>query len=294
MVRRLPADRPRQRRVPDGWDVADVAQQSPAVGTLQALQAGGGNAAVSRLIAGAGPGTPGMLAQLSGLGQTAQPAVQRSFLDTLTRGAGALSHGADVYGGMSDEGAPFARELMRWRLLGLGMDFAKTPAHGDWNTFMAARPEIQRALAPKLEQLATGWLAGPDTGSAVLGGYQAFSDQIVDVRLNELESMRLTLHGCHRIEITGRYWVGTEEGMRTVRIFPTLVWVDRADLHPGTTTELQDGAEVDDREFTAAGFDYDIRIAFEPGVSVWQDNGGVVHARGWPPVTGAPAAGFRG
>ena len=75
----------------------------------------------------------------------------------------------------------------------------------------------------------------------------------------------------------------------------TFTWIDRADLHPGTITELDSGEEVDDSEFTDAGWDYDISILFAMGSSTWRvTSGSANHIRGWPPVTGAPAAGFRG
>ena len=98
-------------------------------------------------------------------------------------------------------GAPFGRELFRWRVLGFGQAFVKTPAHSDWNEFMLARPEIQIALNPVLQDIAREMAAKGPSGNEWLGGYHKFSRDITGVRLNELESMRLTLHGCHRIEI---------------------------------------------------------------------------------------------
>lgn len=235
-----------------------------------------------------------------------QSVVQRGWVESLRRGA-------RMYLGMNDEGASYARQLMEWRILGLGADFVRRG--GDWGRFMAARPEIQRAMATKFAALVQGFAAaGPGSGT--------FTDSITGVRLNELESMRLTLHGCHRIDISGSYEVteeasrATEEGSTRARTMapprprppraPTtyrvtlsdvrFVWVDRADLHPGTTTELDTGEQVDDRQFTAAGWDYDIRIHFSmPRTSTWLvSRGQATHRRGWPPVTGAPAAGFRG
>jgi hypothetical protein len=189
---------------------------------------------------------------------------------------------------------------MRWRVVGFGADY-RTTGHDDWATFMAARPEIQRATAALFESLVPQFANGGPTGSEWSGGWKAFNSSMTGVRLNELESMRLTLHGCHRIDVRGRYWVGEENGLTTVKIFADFTWIDRADLHPGTATELAGGQLVDDHEFTAAGFDYDVAIRFEiPGsiahspISTWTiDKGRVSHVRGWPPVTGAPAAGFR-
>lgn len=152
---------------------------------------------------------------------------------------------------------------MRWRMIGFGANY-RTQAGDDWDTFMSARPEIQRAMAARFEVLVAGF-------------------------------RRASGHR-HRIEIRGRYWKGTENGVVTVKLGGVHVtWVDRADLHPGTTTELSSGAQVDDREFTGAGWDYDIYITFSmPAISTWTVSGRPTHVRGWPPITGAPAAGFRG
>lgn len=215
--------------------------------------------------------------------------LQRDFRSSARRGL-------EMYGGMTDIGAPFARKLMRWRMIGLGSAY-RTVAGDDWDAFMASRPEIQRAMATRFKTLIEGFALKPDTGSEWFGGWQSFSASITGVRLNELESMRLTLHGCHRIDIQGLYWKGSDGGVTTVKLGGVrFTWVDRADLHPGTATELSSGAVVDDREFTGAGWDYDIFINFTmPSVSTWTVSAGAAtHVRGWPPVTGAPAAGWRG
>jgi hypothetical protein len=215
----------------------------------------------------------------------------------IQRGAwDAIARGGEMYLGMTDEGAPFARELMRHRLTGLGGAFWKRPTDSDWNDFMLARPEIQRALEPVLKDIAKDMASKGPSGNEWLGGYHDFSKDITGVRLNELESMRLTLHGCHRIEIRGRAHVADDGSDRVVRLYPKMTWIDVADLHPGTVTELEGGATVDDREFTAAGWDYDIHIEFSTQrASTYRVSGGTVtHERGWPPIAGAPAAGFRG
>ena len=210
---------------------------------------------------------------------TGEPMVQGDFWDSIRRGA-------EMYWGVNDEGSPLARSLMRWRIIGMGRDYVEPI---EWSSFMVDRPEIQRAMATKFNQLALGFAAS--------GGSGSFTDSITGVSLNELESMRLTLHGCHRIDIEGDYEVIDEGSDKVVRFRNVhFIWVDRADLHPGTVTELETGEEVDDREFTSAGWDYDIYIHFYmPRTSTWRVSGGrAEHERGWPPVTGAPAAGFRG
>jgi hypothetical protein len=252
---------------------ASPAASSAPVDRLLQLQRSAGNQAVGHLM------------------------VQRGPLDALQRGG-------QMYWGMDDVGAPFAKELMRWRLLGLGQAFVKRgSADPDWNDFMLGRPEIQAALVPVFRQIAKDQAAAGPTGNEWLGGYRDFSQDITGVRLNELESMRLTLHGCHRIEIRGRAHVEQDGADTIVRLFPKLTWIDVADLHPGTTTELADGSEVDDREFTAAGWDYDIAIMFEPvgsffgpdASSKWRvTSSGETHEAGWPPDGSAPQGGRRG
>jgi hypothetical protein len=225
-----------------------------------------------------------------------EPMVQGDFWNSIRRGA-------QMYWGVNDVGSPLAKSLMRWRIIGLGQDYVEPI---QWSDFMQDRPEIQRAMATKFNQLALGF--------ATSGGSGSFTDSITGVMLNELESMRLTLHGCHRIDIQGDYEVIDVSGynrftMRGPSAFHNIdndkvvrftnvrfIWVDKADLHPGTVTELESGETVDDREFTSAGWDYDIYIHFcMPSTSTWRVSGGKAkHERGWPPVTGAPAAGFRG
>jgi len=113
---------------------------------------------------------------------------------------------------------------------------------------------------------------------------------------DELESMRLTLHGCHRIDIEGEYEVTTEGSDKIVRLKNVhFVWVDEGDMHPGVGTQLDSGEIVEDEEFTGAGQGFPIRIHFYmPRISTWRVSGGTAtHERGWPPSTGAPAAGIR-
>ena len=88
---------------------------------------------------------------------------------------------------------------------------------------------------------------------------------------------------------------GTRRGRRQVDGHAELVRAPHGLAGP-TTTELKDGSEVDDKEFTAAGWDYDIRIEFSTQrASTYRDKGGTItHERGWPPNAGAPAAGWRG
>ena len=225
--------------------------------------------------------------------------VQRGVLD-------ALGHGLDVYTGIpdSDPGKKFAQELMRWRVLGAGQMFVKRgSADPEWNTFMLERPELHRAMLDPFKAIAEEQAALGPSGSEWSGGYRNISKDITGVKLNELESMRLTLHGCHRIEIRGRAHVAAEGGDFIVKLWPQMTWVDRAAMHPGTTTELDSGKQIDDSSFTAAGWDYDERIMFELVGSVlapdasskWKVSGGVAtHVAGWPPEGSVPQGGRRG
>jgi hypothetical protein len=200
-----------------------------------------------------------------------------------------IRRGWDVYWGMNDEGAFFARQLMQHYLLGFGSDFENPQTSWNaWSSFMASRPEIQRAMATEFESLVVGF--------ASRGGSGQFSHSITGVKLNELESMRLTLHGCHSIDIEGEYEVTTEGSNKIVRLKNVhFVWVDEGDMHPGVGTQLDSGEIVEDEEFTGVGQGFPIRIHFYmPRTSTWRVSGGTAtHERGWPPSTGAPAAGIR-
>ena len=47
-------------------------------------------------------------------------------------------------------------------------------------------------------------------------------------------------------------------------------WMDIGDMHPGTTTEMDSGQEVDNAEFTGAGASFPINIPFAAqGSSLW-------------------------
>lgn len=225
---------------------------------------------------------------------TGSDMVQADFWDTLGRGW-------EMYWGVDDEGAQFARQLMEHYLLGLGTDFDVAPGvDGGWNEFMLARPEIQRAMRPVLEGIATRVAAAGPTEQPWFrwGAGPTVNESVTGVRLNELESMRLTLHGCHRIDVEVNYDVNAISGGHEV-IFRriSMTWVDVADMHPGTETELDSGETVDDAELTSAGSAYNIFIRFD--TSVARDNtytvynvmgGSATQVSGWPPAPGAAAA----
>jgi len=217
--------------------------------------------------------------------------VQADFLDTLGKGW-------DLYWGLDDEGASFARELMEHYLIGFG-DFDRYETNSQWNEFMLARPEIQRAMRPLLESIAlqVGSAGETDQPWFRWGAGPTIKRTLTGVRLNELESMRLTLHGCHRIEVEVNYDVNSKDSYKEV-IFRriSMKWVDVGDMHPGTTTVLNNGNEVDDAELTSAGSSFNIYIQFATyDRTAYNVLGGVVlQMSGWPPAPGAASPGQRG
>jgi hypothetical protein len=225
-------------------------------------------------------------------GSSIHPDIQAGFWDTVGRGW-------DLYWGLDDEGAYFARALMEHYALGFGTDFDVHPSERRWNTFMLGRPEIQRAMRPLLERVAVSLAASGPTEQPWIrfGSGPSYEENLTGVRLNELESMRLTLHGCHRIEVRILYDVNAIEGGHEV-IFRQIrmKWVDVADMHPGTETELDSGETVDDSELTSAGSSYNIYIEFMPRErTVYHVIGGsATQVSGWPPVPGTSTPGRRG
>lgn len=218
---------------------------------------------------------------------------QGGFWDTVGRGW-------DLYWGLSDEGTPFARQLMEHYLLGFGTDFDVSSGEYDWNEFMLGRPEIQRAMRPLLEGIASRAAGGGVTEQPFFrwGAGPTITERLTGVRLNELESMRLTLHGCHYIDVEVNYDVNAITGGYEV-IFRriSMTWVDVGDMHPGTGTELNSGEVVEDSELTSAGSSFNIYIEFSPTEpTVYRVVGGAVtQESGWPPKAGSAApAGKRG
>lgn len=208
---------------------------------------------------------------------------------------------------LRDEGSMYAKALMRHYLLGEGQTFnpegsaVNFPTDSMWNNFMNSRPEIQRRMMEVFENEVLR-VQSEESGSGT------FNLNVTDIRLNELESMRLTLHGAHRIEVEGNYAITNSEPVRGTMApssRPTaprvtlnnvrMVWVDVGDMHPGTETILDSGESIDDSEFTASGNSYPIRIPFEmPGNSVWEIRSGrAVKLRGWPNPSNATSSNYR-
>jgi hypothetical protein len=156
------------------------------------------------------------------------------------------------------------------------------------------RPELQAALNAKMQEVVRKLCqGGADSGKV--------NETLTGVRLNQLASMRMTLHGSHRIDIKDDFTV-QGRGTACCRVtFKNLkyTWVDRGDLHPGTQTELDDGSTVDDSFFErlsrwipSAG-PYDIRITWSAD-SQWLDDGRTVQIEwGWPSSVPVPPGGGR-
>ena len=68
--------------------------------------------------------------------------IRRDFWSSVRKGADIYFNGAD------DEGGAFARELMRWRIIGLGRDFDIGLDRLDWTVFMSGRPESKERWPP--------------------------------------------------------------------------------------------------------------------------------------------------
>jgi len=223
--------------------------------------------------------------------------------------AGSLVRGGEVAIRLTlrDEGSMYAKALMRHYLLGDGQTFnpedsaINFPTDSMWNNFMNSRPEIQRRMMEVFENEVLR-IQSEESGSGT------FNLNVTDIRLNELESMRLTLHGAHRVEVEGNYAITNSEPVRGTMApssRPTaprvtlnnvrMVWVDVGDMHPGTETILDSGESIDDSEFTATGNSYPIRIPFEmPGNSVWEIRSGrTVKLRGWPNPSNANSSTYR-
>jgi hypothetical protein len=273
----------------DNNDDDALERDADEMGARAARGESAGGAGGARSTAAAGEGSV-QRKPISGNGHVVQ--MDGGFLDTMWRGAG-------IYLGITlqDEGSPYAKALMRHYVLGGGGVFnpqessINFPTDAMWSSFMAGRPEIQRGMDTAFRTQAATVAGGSDTSGHI-------STSITGVSLNELESMRWTLHGCHRIEIEMDYSVSDDgSGNKTVTFTNMQFrWIDRGDMHPGTMTETDSGELVDDADLMGAGSAYPIDIPFAaPGSSVWQVSGGAAtQSSGWPSAGTATSTRNRG
>ncbi len=210
-----------------------------------------------------------------------------------------LKKGAKVYLGttLKDEGSAYAKALMRHYAMGRGSEFNPEalsfnfPTDSMWDSFMSSRPEIQTAMYNKFESLA---LEKVNSGAAS----GKITTHITGVRLNQLESMRLTLHGCHRIDLEGDFTIVSGKNSQYLTFSNMrFAWIDVGDMHPGTVTETDSGEQIDDVEFTGAGSSYPIKIPFTmQGTSNWLILNGtdITKLFGWPNPVNAKSKQNRG
>ena len=123
-------------------------------------------------------------------------------------------------------------------------------------------------------------------------------------KLNKLESMRLTLYGSERIQVTGYYTIkcSMREGQPRFTVdykWVTWTWHDHGDLHGEKWTQLKDGSNVKDADFKAVGIGkpFPIRISWTDERATWRvitTTGakpitvGAEHVAGWP--TASPSS----
>lgn len=112
--------------------------------------------------------------------------------------------------------------------------------------------------------------------------------------LNELQSMRMTLHGAHRIEVSGATFYGCKSansGCTVIIENLQFNWIDVGDFHPGISTDLPGGGQVDDSAFAQLSQlfprsgDFDISIKWSDSdiylrVPQGGSSGNIIH--GWP------------
>jgi RHS repeat-associated protein len=218
----------------------------------------------------------------------------------------ALERGFEYYNKIpdSDPGKPLALELMKWRLQGFGRTYTgkvlephlgRSATDPRWQRFLSSQSEITSAVHQRLSENAQR-LASLDPGTK---GAVGFGTEI-DVVLNRLESMRLTLNDTD-VRARHGFTITEEEGVKYVTIDAVRLQLrDRGDLHEGVVTRMNDGSEVDDKEFMGAGWDYDIRIDFtlpEPDAQLKfrvNEDGTVTQVAGWRPESPArPSGGTR-
>lgn len=228
---------------------------------------------------------------------------------------------------LDDEGSPYALDLMKHYVIGMGKPFVRgrrgTVDLLGWRSFMANRPEIQIAMRGHFQEVVNemGSSTGPSEGDFVrLISHTVEGESI---RLFDLQSMRLTLHGCHRIQVSGRWhrmsaentihafrrpepprWClsldppaqgfqlcpmdGSRRSSKEITLYDVwFIWVDKGDLHGKLETVLDSGNRVPDEVFEALkiGKEFDVSIWFKmPGMSIWRyTDYETTHLSGWPP-----------
>ena len=231
-----------------------------------------------------------------------------------------------IYSGLDDDGAAYARKLMKHYVFGSGKHFkhgfyyehrlktswwsgARSWTHRwyrqtnataqdkKWAEFMKGRPELQNTARTFYNQK-TSRLCNMYKGLSAQGfvsDARQFDWNAAHTRLNRLKSMRLTLHGSERIQVTGFHVVSYDTKCEcTVEYgWVTWYWHDHGDLLGNTATELdtpQDVVKDSDFKKIGIGQSYQITISWTDEKAVWHskrmqgsnryDKG--KHVSGWP------------
>ena len=177
-----------------------------------------------------------------------------------------------------DDGKAYAHQLMMHYVDGNGDRFTRT--EGDrpkWGPFMRARPAIRNAelafYEAKTRELCGDCTPGKGTFKEKLRrepGDPPLPPGVDDaIRLNDLDSMLLTLNGAHQVDVEGRWTKTRLEGDRCrIDYVNDWNWVDRGDLHSQLATRLSSGVTITDDQFRAIGTvlgadEYDIKISWK-------------------------------
>jgi hypothetical protein len=256
-----------------------------------------------------------------------------------------------VYDSLSDVGAPYAKVLMRWYVLGLGQtyevgrefyekkdwwsgkitgghrrDHSATPASigpiplalrlarsamlsgpsaAEWDKFMKERIELKemadsfyKKLTLKRCERAKPILAKLDSGQEFESNYEVVNEKAPHTKLNELESMRATLHGSELITFGSERKVILQHDKDTGTCSCTVeyrwinwTWWDTGNLHSGKKTDMADGKAIDDKDFEdiGVGRPYQIKIHWRDPLAEWHtslDSEGDFtepwQSQGWP------------
>lgn len=213
--------------------------------------------------------------------------IQRSWYDWLPAPTDVVIRGiinqiVDKWIPRNDPGRWLGQDLIEHYAFGASRPYIRKD--GIWGVFMKKRPELKEALNRKMKSVVKELYE-----KAVLSG--KFSDNFTGVKLNELASMRMTLHGCHHIDIKDDFRsTGSCPGYITFNNLK-YTWVDKGKLHPGTKTELDDGTTIDDSWFkklaryipTAGPFD--IKITWSADSKWFCDGTTTQIVCGWPSST---------
>ncbi len=158
------------------------------------------------------------------------------------------------------DGAPRAKELIKWYVANNGETFkGDTPA---WKRFMKSQQKIKDEEKRFYDELARELCQDKKAKTGTVKR---------DARSLSLESeaMKFTLHGCHRIGVSGSYEVEIKGAYYVVSfVNNTWTWFDKGDLHGNLATKLKSGVVIPDQALLElgkllGGKEYPIEISWE-------------------------------